>query len=134
MLLHLDPASKLRRPTTLADLLPLHHKGLGMASTSTPSSVIASLARITSEEAAAALEASGVSQEVLAAIEAAAEAAAEAANKRRMLALDVKNDALGRVGTIRTLTKLLGRHMASLVCRRWREDCSSSARFHATTT
>ena len=57
-----------------------------------------------------------------------------AANKRRMLALDVKNDALGRVGTIRTLTKLLGRHMASLVCRRWREDCSSSARFHATTT
>lgn len=55
------------------------------------------------------------------AIEAASVAAAECANKRRLMALDVRNDALGRVGTIRTLIELLGRHPGSLACRRWRD-------------
>ena len=93
-----------------------------MTSASTPASVIAALARITSDEAATALEAADLSPEVLAIIEAASVAAAESANKRRLMALDVKNDALGRMGTIQTMIELLlGRHAGSLVCRRWRD-------------
>ena len=46
---------------------------------------------------------------------------AVSANKRR-LRIDVRDDALGRMGTIRTLIELLlGRHAGSVVCRRWRD-------------
>jgi hypothetical protein len=42
--------------------------------------------------------------------------------KRRLMAIDVRNDALGRMGTIRTLIELLfGRRAGALVCRRWRD-------------
>ena len=45
-----------------------------------------------------------------------------ATNKRRLMATDVRNDALGRMGTIRTLIELLfGRRAGALVCRNWRD-------------
>ena len=45
-----------------------------------------------------------------------------ATNKKQLMAISVRNDALGRVGTIQTLIELLGRHAGSLVCRRWRDS------------
>jgi hypothetical protein len=45
-----------------------------------------------------------------------------ATNKRRLMATDVRNDALGRMGTIRTLIELrFGRRAGALVCHRWRD-------------
>ena len=91
--------------------------------TSTPASVAAALVRLGSADAvAAALEAADVPPEILTAIEVVSIAAAESANKRRLMAIDVRNDALGRVGTIQTLIELLGRRAGSLVCRRWRDS------------
>ena len=96
--------------------------------TSTPASAAAALARLGSADAvAAALEAADLPLEILTAIEVASIAAAESANKRRLMAIDVRNDALGRVGTIQTLIKLLGRHAGSLVCRRWRDSSRALA-------
>ena len=53
---------------------------------------------------------------------AASVAAAESdADKQSRLALDIRNDALGRMGTIHTMISLLGRHPGSLVSLRWRD-------------
>jgi Leucine-rich repeat (LRR) protein len=92
------------------------------AFSSTPASVAKRLACLSCDEVAAVLAAAGLSPGVLKAIELASVAAAESANKRRLTAADVRNDALGRMGTIRTLVELLlGRHKGALVCRRWRD-------------
>ena len=92
------------------------------AFSSTPASVAKRLACLSCDEVAAVLAAAGLSPKVLMAIELASIAAAESANKRRLTAADVRNDALGRMGTIRTLVELLlGRHKGALVCRRWRD-------------
>jgi hypothetical protein len=92
------------------------------ASGCTPASVAKRLACLSCDEVAAVLAAAGLSPKVLMAIELASIAAAESANKRRLTAADVRNDALGRMGTIRTLVELLlGRHKGALVCRRWRD-------------
>ena len=94
-------------------------------STSTLASVAAALARLRHDEIPAALKAANLSPElapeVMMAIEVASIATAESANKRRLTAIDVRDDALGRVGTIQTLLGLLGQHMGS-VCRRWRDS------------
>ena len=66
------------------------------ASSYTPASVAKALARLSCDEVAAALTAAELSPEVLMAIEVASVAAAESANKRRLMAIDVRNDALGR--------------------------------------
>ena len=92
------------------------------AASCTPASVAARLAELSSDEVAAALENADLPPESLAAINMAVAVAIEAAHKRRRMALDIRTDALGRMGTIQTMIRLrFGRHAGSLVCRRWRD-------------
>ena len=95
-----------------------------MADTSTPASVAAGLAGLlaglNADEIASVL-ASHLAPEALAPVEAALAAASERAHKRRLYHIDVRDDALGRPGTMRAMIELFGRGAGIRVCRRWRD-------------